>query len=448
MHSAIRENRSLRRIAFALSVGASLFGSGVRAEPTVELTETIDRGAAAVEARVIAWRRDIHQHPELSNREFRTGALVADHLEELGLEVRRKVAHTGVIGVLRGGRPGPTVALRADMDALPVTEAVDMPFASTVRSTYLGQDVGVMHACGHDAHTAILLGAAEVLAGAKADLPGTVLFVFQPAEERPPPGEKGGAELMLAEGAFDDPKPDAAFALHAVPQQETGEIAYRAGGAMASSDVLGITVRGRQTHAASPWLGVDPIATAARIVTAIEAIPARNVDVRIPSVVSIGTIHGGVRYNIIPDEVELMGTIRSLDADQRVQIHESVRRIAENIARSAGAQADVRIPLGYPVTVNDPALTERMLPTLRRIAGDDRVIEVPPRTGGEDFAFFAQRVPGLYLWLGVRPPGVDRDDAAPNHSPNFFLDEDALVVGVRLMAGLAVDYLTGGAASD
>jgi amidohydrolase len=304
-----------------------------------------------------------------------------------------------------------------------------------------------MHACGHDAHTAILMGVAELLSLVKSELPGTVVFVFQPAEERPPPGEQGGAELMLAEGAFDDPKPDAAFALHVVPQHQAGEVAYRAGGAMASSDILEITVRGRQTHAASPWLGADPIAAAAKIVTAIEAIPARRVDVRIPSVVSIGSIHGGVRHNIIPAEVELLGTIRSLDPEQRRALHEHVRQTAEFVARSEGAEADVRIPLGYPVTVNDPALTAQMLPTLRRIAGADRVIEAPPRTGGEDFAFFAQRVPGLYVWLGIRPPGVDANAAAPNHSPSFFLDEDALVLGVRIMAGLAVDFLAEGAAA-
>jgi len=327
------------------------------------------------------------------------------------------------------------------MDALPVTEAVDLPFASKERSTYMGREVGVMHACGHDVHTAVLLGAAEVLAPLAPELPGTVMFVFQPAEERPPPGEEGGAELMLAEGVFDDPTPGAVFALHAVPQQPAGVVAYRAGGVMASSDTLAITVRGRQTHAAYPWLGVDPISVAARIVTAIQAIPARQVDARIPGVVSIGSIHGGIRHNIIPEEVELLGTIRSLGPEHRVALHEHVRRTAEGIAQSAGAEADVRIDLGYPVTVNDPALTARMLPTLERVAGSDNVVIGKQRTGAEDFAFFAERVPGLYVWLGIRPPDVAAEDAAPNHSPEFFVDESALALGVRVMAGLAVDYL-------
>jgi amidohydrolase len=277
------------------------------------LEAEIDRRAAEIESAVIAWRRDIHQHPELSNRELRTAKLVADHLEELGIEVRRGIAHTGVVGLLRGGRPGGVVALRADMDALPVTEEVDLPFASKVRTTYLGREVGVMHACGHDAHTAILLGVAEVLSGVRERIPGSVLFLFQPAEEGAPPGEKGGARLMIEEGALANPEPDAIFGLHVLPQYRAGEIAYRAGGAMAGSDKLEIAVRGKQTHAAYPWLGVDPIAVASRIVLALQALPGRQMDARLPSVVSIGAIHGGVRHNIIPEEVDLLGTIRTLE---------------------------------------------------------------------------------------------------------------------------------------
>jgi amidohydrolase len=408
----------------------------------------LDRLAAETEPLVIAWRRDIHQHPELSNREVRTAKLVADHLEELGLEVRRGIAHTGVVGLLRGGLPGGVVALRADMDALPVTEEVDLPFASKVRTTYLDREVGVMHACGHDAHTAILLGVAEVLTGMRERIPGSVLFLFQPAEERPPPGEEGGARLMIEEGALANPEPDAIFALHVVPQYQAGEIAYRAGGAMASSDKLEIVVRGKQTHAAYPWLGVDPIAVASRIVLALQALPGRQMDARLPSVVSIGAIHGGVRYNIIPDEVELRGTIRTLEPSMQPDLHRRIRTTATKIAESAGASAEVNIQINYPVTYNDSELTARMEPTLRRVAGSDRLMRGLPRTGAEDFAFFSQETPGLYFWLGARPPDVAEKDAAPNHSPLFAVDESALVLGVRAMANLAVDFLTHESAAE
>ncbi|MFQ5416673.1 MAG: amidohydrolase [Myxococcota bacterium] len=435
-----------RRIAAGTCVAALLASGHARAEEaTGTLAAEVDRRAAALEDRVVGWRRDIHEHPELSNRERRTAALAADHLEALGLSVRRGIAHTGVVGVLRGGLPGPTVALRADMDALPVTEEVDLPFASRVRATYLGRDVGVMHACGHDVHTAVLMGVAEVLTGVRERLPGSVVFVFQPAEERPPPGERGGAALMLEEGAFDDPTPEAIFGLHVVSQHRVGELAFVSGGAMSSSDVLDIRVVGRQTHAAYPWNGVDSIAVAARIILALQAIPARRVDVRLPAVVSIGAVHGGVRHNIIPEEVSLLGTIRSLDEAQRRAIHEEIRTTAVGIARSAGAEALVKIELGYPITYNDPALTARMIPTLERIAGSDHVVRALPRTGAEDFAFFQERIPGLYVWLGGRPAGVSASEAAPNHSPRFFVDEAALALGVRTLAGLAVDFLSGAA---
>ena len=407
-----------------------------------DLRNQIDERASSLERQVIEWRRDIHQHPELSNRETRTAALVAKRLRRLGLTVRTEVAHTGVIGLLRGARPGPTVALRADMDALPVREETGLPFASTERATYLGREVGVMHACGHDAHTAILLGVAELLAGLRDELSGSVLFLFQPAEEGAPPGEQGGAKLMISEGALEAPRPEVIFGLHVVPQHEVGTLAYRSGGAMASSDRLRILVRGRQTHAAYPWLGVDPVSAAARIVLALQSIPARRVDTRIPAVVSIGAIHGGVRHNIIPEEVELLGTIRSLDPAVREQLHDLVRSTAEGIAASTQARAEVDIQLGYPVTFNDPALTTRMLPTLRRVAGPDRVAEALPRTGAEDFAFFQEEIPGLYLWLGIRPRGVAPEEAAPNHSPRFSIDEDALLLGVRTLSHLAVDYTT------
>jgi amidohydrolase len=329
------------------------------------------------------------------------------------------------------------------MDALPVTEELDLPFASKVRAEYQGREVGVMHACGHDAHTAILLGTAEVLAGVRDRLPGTVVFLFQPAEERPPPGEDGGAKLMIEEGVLDDPAPEAIFALHAVPQHEVGTLAYRPGGAMASSDRMRILVTGRQTHAAYPWLGVDSIAVASRLVLALQAIPGRGVDARIPAVVSIGQIHGGVRHNIIPQEVELVGTIRALDPVQRKEIHARVRRVAQGIGDSAGAsiRVEIEVDRGYPVTVNDAALGQRMRPTLERVAGAHNVATPLPRTGSEDFGHFAQRIPGFYFWLGVRPRNVTAAEAASNHSPRFFVDEGALGLGVRAMSALAVDAL-------
>jgi amidohydrolase len=412
--------------------------------PLTQRAAEIDRLAAEVEEQVIAWRRHIHQNPELSNREFATGKLVAAELEDLGLEVRREVAQTGVVGVLRGGKPGPVVALRADMDALPVTEDTGLPFASTVRTTYDGRDVGVMHACGHDAHVAVLLGTARVLAEQRDELPGTVVFLFQPAEEGAPKGEEGGARLMLKEGAFDDPIPDAVFGLHATPDFEVGTLGYRSGGVMASSDRLDITVRGRQTHAAYPWRGIDPVAAASRVILALREIPARRVDTRVGSIVTIGVVEGGVRHNIIPDHVTLKGTIRSLDPEMRFELHRMVREVAQHAAAIDGASAEVDIQLGYPVTVNNPALVERMLPTLARTAGAKHVDVGLARTGAEDFSFFAERAPGLYYWLGVRRPEVAAKDAAPNHAPGFVIDERALILGVRSMSNLAFDFLQGG----
>jgi len=407
------------------------------------LQGAVDRAARDVEPRVIEWRRDLHAHPELSNREVRTAAFVARHLERQGLAVRTGVAHTGVVALLRGTGDGPVVALRADMDALPVTEETGLPFASTARATYLDREVGVMHACGHDAHTAILIGVAEILAGVRDRLPGQVLFLFQPAEEGAPPGERGGADLMLDEGAFDDPAPDVVYGLHVTSRQDFGEIGLVPGAAMASSDRLTIVVKGRSTHAAYPWDGIDPIAVAAQIVLALEALPARQVDARVPSVVSFGAIRGGVRHNIIPDRVELLGTIRALGPEVRAELHERVSRTARAIAESAGATAEVEIRTGNPITWNDPGLTHRARPTLERVAGRGRVVEPLPWTGAEDFSRYQQRVPGVFFFLGINPPGVATADAAPNHSPRFVVDEATLVIGVRALAQLAVDTLTG-----
>ena len=396
----------------------------------------------AVMPQVIEWRRDFHQHPELGNREFRTAGIIAEHLESLGLEVQTGVAHTGVVGILRGGQPGPVVALRADMDALPVEERADVSFASRVRTEYNGQDVGVMHACGHDNHMAILMGAASVLAGMKDDLPGTIMFIFQPAEEGAPEGEEGGAELMLKEGLFATIKPDAVFGLHVWPIP-AGQIAVREGGTMASSDEFTIRVNGQQTHGAAPWAGIDPIVVAAQIVMGLQTIPSRQLDSTLtPSIVTVGAINGGVRSNIIPDSVEMIGTLRTFDAETRRQIHERVERTATQIAASAGATVDVNISLGYPVTFNDPALTRQMAPTLQRVAGE-RFVESSLITGAEDFSYYANEVPGLFFFLGI-----GADDPAlvyPNHSPYFYADERALPVGVTAMTALALDFLRNGA---
>lgn len=434
-------------LAFAAGLGHPAPGRATPGQGT-PLGARIDELARAVEPKVLAWRRDFHQHPELSNREQRTAAKVAEHLTALGLEVETGVAHHGVVGLLVGGKPGPVVALRADMDALPVSEEVDLPFASKVRATYNGQEVGVMHACGHDTHTAMLMGVAEVLAKLKPELPGTVKFIFQPAEEGAPEGEEGGAGLMIRQGVLEAPRPQAIFGLHVMPFAEAGEIAYRSGGTMASSDTLEIVVRGKQTHAAMPWLGVDPIVVASEIVLALQTIPSRQLNVTTaPAIVTIGSIHGGVRSNIIPDEVRLLGTLRALDTPMQDQIHERVRRTAEKIAEAAGATAEVKITRGNPVTYNDPALTRRMAPTLERVAGAERVFEAPPILGAEDFAQYQKVIPGLFFIVGIRPPGTPAAEAAGNHSPRFFVDESALPLGVRAMAHLAVDYLAGAPAA-
>ena len=407
------------------------------------LAAEIDRAADAVEAQVIAWRRDLHEHPELGNREFRTAEIVRAHLVALGFdEVRTGVAHTGVVGLLRGALPGPVVALRADMDALPVAEEVDLPFASKVRATWNGDDVGVMHACGHDCHVAILMGVASVLAGLRAQLRGSVKFIFQPAEEMPPEGEEGGAKMMIAEGALENPVPQAIFGLHVTSFLPLGVLGFRPGPTMASSDRLHITVHGKQTHGAAPWLGVDPIVTAAQVVLGLQTVISRGTDItREPAVVTIGMIRGGVRDNIIPDSVEMRGTIRTFDEEMRDDIHERVTTLAESVARGSRASCAVCIDKKYPVTINDPALTEAMVPTLSRVAGPDRVELIPKVTGSEDFSFFQRIVPGLFFFVGVTPPEVNPKDAYSNHSPRFFADERALVLGVRSLAHLACDWL-------
>lgn len=405
--------------------------------------------ARLLEPQLLETRRDIHAHPELGNTEQRTAERVARQLRALGLEVKTGIARTGVVAILKGARPGPTVALRADMDALPVKEVSGLPFASKAKGRYLDKEVDVMHACGHDAHTAILLSTAQVLSDMRDRLPGTVVFYFQPAEEGPsdfiPDGKNTwGAKMMVQEGVMKSPKPDAVFGLHVWAGIPAGQIAYRPGPTLASSDDLRIRILGKQTHAGRPWDGIDPITVGAQTIVGLQTVVSRRTDISsFPSVVSIGTINGGTRYNIIPESVDMTGTIRSYDYGIRQKLHADVRQTIEKIAESGGAKADVTIIEKYDPTINNPALTEKMLPTLRWAAGND-VIQAPLVGGAEDFSFYAKEAPGLFVFLGVTPRDQDMAKAAPNHNPGFFVDESALVVGVRTLASLATDYLFAG----
>ncbi|SHN14530.1 amidohydrolase [Cyclobacterium lianum] len=402
----------------------------------------VSERALSLEQKVIEWRRDIHEHPELGNEETRTAGIVADHLRKLGMEVTEGMAVTGVVGILKGGRPGPTVAIRADMDALPVTERNDLPFKSQVTTNYNGQETGVMHACGHDSHVAILMGVAEVLAGMKDELKGTVKFIFQPAEEglEDKTVESWGARQLVEQGVMDDV--DAIFGLHINSQTPAGVIKYKPGPSMAAVDNLEILVKGRQAHGAYPWSSVDPIVTASQIVMGLQTIVSRNVKIiEIPAIVTIGAIHGGVRHNIIPEEVEMIGTIRTYSEDQQSLIHRRIVEIAGNIAESAGAAADINIKEMYPVTYNDPDLTAAMVPTLEKVAGKEKVWLHDPVTGAEDFSFYQKEKPGLFIFLGGMPADADPETAPSHHTPDFYLDESGFVLGVKALSQLAVDYM-------
>lgn len=406
--------------------------------------ESIRSMSQELNPQLLAWRRDFHQNPELSNREFRTSKIVAEHLQSLGMEVTTGVAHTGVVGILRGGKPGPVVMLRADMDGLPVEERNDLPFKSVARGEYNGKDVPVMHACGHDTHVAILMTAAKILSEMRDEMPGTVKFVFQPAEEGAPPGEEGGAELMIAENVLNNPPVDAAIALHVSALDDAGRIGYSAGPLYASVDDFKITVHGKQAHGASPWLGVDSVVVAAQIINSLQTIVSRNLQItEQPAIVTVGSIHGGVRSNIIPETVELVGTIRALDEDMRKHIHQRIREIADGVATSMGAKADVQIPMStsYPVTVNDAQLAEQMVPVLYEVAGEGQVDLLKPVTGAEDFSFFAQEVPGFMISLGGKPLDRPKSEVAAHHTPDFYIDESGLDVGVEAMAAMAWAYL-------
>ena len=407
----------------------------------------ISQHADRLNDQVIAWRRDLHANPELGNREFRTGKLVADHLRKLGFdEVKEKVAYTGVVGVLKGAKPGPCVALRADMDGLPVIEETDVPFKSLVRTTWNGAEAGVMHACGHDTHVAILMGVAEMLSQMREDIHGSVKFIFQPAEEMPPIGEEGGAKLMMEEGCMQNPKVDAIFGLHITSKMHTNTIGYRVGPLMASADQFRIFIRGNQTHGAQPWSGVDPIVVGSQVVLGLQTIVSRKMNLtEEPSVVTVGSFQAGNRSNIIPDEAKMEGTIRTFDERHRSEIHEFVEKITTMIAESGGAKAHVHIAKGYPVTVNDEALTNWAVPVLKRIATEASVGVCPKTCGAEDFAYYQQAVPGVFFFIGCTPKDQDCKSAPSNHSPRFYVDESGLKVGVKSLAALALDWLSANA---
>ena len=402
----------------------------------------LDQKAKEIEGKMIEWRRHFHQYPELSNREFKTGKMIADHLKSLGLEVRYPVAKTGAVGILRTGRPGPTIALRADIDGLPVVERNSLPFASKEKSTYLGQEVGVMHACGHDTHIAILMATAQVLSEMKNELKGTIVFMFQPAEEGAPEGEEGGAALMIKEGVLDDPKVDVAFGLHINSQTPVGVLAFKPEGLLAAADMLKIKVKGVQAHGSAPWSGIDPVVVSAQIINGLQTIVSRQLDLtKAGAALTIATIHGGVRNNIIPEEVEMTGTLRTLDNDMQEQMHARIKRTAEKIAESMGAKAEVEIIRGYPVTYNSPALTEWAKPVMERVAGKDKAVVVKAVTGAEDFSFFSQKVPGFFFFVGGMPLDADPTKVPSHHTPDFYIDESGMITGLRAMLNLTVDYM-------
>lgn len=408
----------------------------------IDMSREIDAASAKIMPKVVEWRRHLHQYPELSNHEVKTAKFVEDNLRRLGMEVRTGIAKTGVVGILKGGQPGPIIGLRADMDALPVTERNSLPFASKEKASFNGQPVGVMHACGHDTHVAMLLGAAEVLAGMKDKIKGTVVFVFQPAEEGPPAGEEGGAPLMVKEGVLDNPKIEAMFGIHINSQTEIGQIAYKPGATMAASDWFEIKIHGKQTHGAYPWEGIDPIAVATQIYTGLQMIVARRSELpKAPVVITIGRINGGVRENIIPEELTMAGTIRTLDSDMQKDVHAKIRSTAKSIAESMGATVDVKIDTKAPVTFNNHALVEKMLPSLYKAAGKENVLEKPWVTGAEDFAFFGEKVPAFYFFVGGMPKGKDPKTAAAHHTPDFFIDDSRLDVGVKAFANIVFDYV-------
>jgi amidohydrolase len=427
----------VKRIFIVLSCFMVL--SSAAQKTTIEMQ--IEAAVSKIEPKCITWRRDLHEHPELSNREFRTSKIIADHLRSLGIEVKEGVAKTGVVGVLRGGKTGPVIGLRADMDALPVTERVNIPFASKVKSTFNGQEVGVMHACGHDTHVAMLMSVAEILSSMKNDLAGTVKFIFQPAEEGPPIGEEGGAPLMVKEGVLDNPKVDVVFGLHINAQTPAGQVKYREGGMMAASDWFTITIHGKQSHGAQPWMAIDPVVIGTQIIEGLQTIVSRQSDLTKNAVVISTTIFkAGVRENIIPEEVTLGGTIRTLDTGMQKDVWMRIERTAKKIAEASGATADVHIDMKTLVTYNDPKLTQQMIPSLQK-ATNNNAIPMDAVTGAEDFSFFAAKVPSMFFYLGGMPVGKDPKETAAHHTPDFYLDESGMKTGIKAFCFLVLDYM-------
>lgn len=403
--------------------------------------EEIENAVTKIEPKCIAWRRDIHQHPELGNNEVRTAKIIAGHLRSLGFEVKEGIAKTGVVGILRTGKPGPVIGLRADIDALPVTERNDLPFKSNTKATFNGQEVGVMHACGHDTHVAMLLSTAEILAGMKSQLQGTIVFIFQPAEEGPPAGEEGGAPLMIKEGVMDNPKIEVMFGLHINAQTNVGKIGYREGGIMAESDWFTIKIKGKQTHGAAPWFGIDPVVIGAQIINGLQTIVSRQMELTKNAVVISTTMFkAGVRENIIPEEVILSGTIRTLDKTMRNEVWTRIERTAKNIAEASGATAVVSIDAKTGITYNDPELTKKMVPSLMKATGNNANI-IDAQTGAEDFSFFADKVPSLYFFVGGTAANKDAKLAAAHHTPDFYIDESGMKTGIKAFCYLVTDYL-------
>lgn len=420
---------------------ASCFCLALANSQKTTIESQIETSANKIESKCIAWRRDLHEHPELSNREFRTSKIIADHLRSLGIEVKENVAKTGVVGILRGTKPGPVIGLRADMDALPVTERTNVPFASKVKSTFNGQEVGVMHACGHDTHVAMLMSVAEILSGMKKDLAGTVKFIFQPAEEGPPIGEEGGAPLMVKEGVLDNPKVDVVFGLHINAQTPVGQIKYREAGMMAASDWFTITIHGKQSHGAQPWLGIDPVVIGTQIIEGLQTIVSRQSELtKDPVVISTTIFKAGVRENIIPEEVTLSGTIRTLDTGMQKDVWMRIERTAKKIAEASGATADVKIDTKTLVTYNNPELTRQMIPSLQKATNNNATV-MDAVMGAEDFSFFAAKVPSLFFYLGGMPEGTDPKQTAAHHTPDFFVDESGMKIGIKAFCFLVLDYM-------
>ncbi|MBX2899179.1 MAG: amidohydrolase [Cyclobacteriaceae bacterium] len=427
--------------SFLISIICFL-GAQALAQVNPKLQTKLDQQAKEIETRVVEWRRHLHENPELSNRETQTAAYIAGHLKKLGLKVQTGVAHTGVVALLETGKPGPVIALRADMDALPVTERNSLPFASKVKTTFNGQETGVMHACGHDSHVAILMGVAEILTWNKAELKGTIKFIFQPAEEGAPIGEDGGASMMVKEGVLQNPKVEVIFGLHISSVTPLGKLTYKPGGMMAAADTYSVKILGRQAHGSTPWMSIDPIVVSAQIINGLQTIISRQTELtKEAAVITVGRIQSGIRENIIPEEAFFAGTIRTLDTDMQDKIHEKIKLTATKIAESAGAKAEVTIRRGTPVTYNDPALTQKMIPSLQKAAGAANTFEINAITGAEDFAFYQKEIPGFFFFLGAMPPDTDPAKVPSHHTPDFMIDETAFVTGVKAMLNVTVDYL-------